>query len=554
MTDGPRRLLQRLVLRTGRSPLRLLWSFAYRALERSIAFLLRLHYPERTVYVAGGFASREPVYGVSDLDLIVVTPTRADASGREREAVAARWTALRKRLRIRDGPLHVVAIEQAGLAAAAAGTAFTHGLGRRQERPDALYHGSETIWRTGGAGLLHGPGMAGPGGAWRRIAGPERRPSGEPIDPQTRPLIAWLSVQSWWRLAFDACLNPDRPHVPYLCVKLISEPLRALLWLRRGGEPLRGRVAPLRLALHSFPRFEEPARRALELHQILPRSPSPPLEQTLADFALLSSEVGGAVGEIAFEGGAEEVSLLGAGRDELVLPGPLEAPRLPLADWRALCYWFPPDEALLPVEGNPGRPTDLARAARLDDGHRCPALRQGDLIVEPTDKGHPRGRLRSAQCRASDPVSFALLSGEETAAFPAIPGWSIEDWAQRATAEHGAWLARSDEPPADDPGFILAKLFGATRAALLLESVRAGAPELPLTAVASANALVAAFPGAGAAVEEAIAHLRAWRRDQAPVPGSVTGALRAHVRSLPAYRSAAPSFKPRARERQADPA
>ena len=51
-----------------------------------------------------------------------------------------------------------------------------------------------------------------------------------------------------------------------------------------------------------------------------------------------------------------------------------------------------------------------------------PALRHGSLLIEPTFDVWGHGRLRLVQCRASDPVSAALLDGSAYAAFPAVSG------------------------------------------------------------------------------------------------------------------------------------
>ena len=47
------------------------------------------------------------------------------------------------------------------------------------------------------------------------------------------------------------------------------------------------------------------------------------------------------------------------------------------------------------------------------------------------------------QCEVTDPVSFALARGALVANFPNVPGFSIQDTARRALAEHAAWLGAS---------------------------------------------------------------------------------------------------------------
>jgi hypothetical protein len=525
-------VLSRVMARTSRTPLRFAWALAYWGLVRILTITLRWGHPERSVYLAGGFGRAEVLYGISDLDLVTLTPTRPGARGSERETAGARMRRTLSRLRLPDDVVHFAAMEDEAVGAAARATTYTYGLDR-DPRP-ALYHGPDALWLSG-TRLLHGPGLSGPGGDWRRVAGPERRPPTGAIARNRRPLIAWLTMQSLWRFAFSACLWPG-PRAPYLCVKLVAEALRAIDWLE-GGALIRGRVGPLlRFSEEDSPRGEA-ARRALELYELLPRSPEPPLQQALADFASLCDELGSAIDGIAFERGSQQVALR---RGELALANRSEGSLLPLADWRSLCYWFPPDEALLLIDGDPSRPEDIRGAAGRDDGQRCPTLRHGDLLVQPTREIHRRGLLRAAQCRASDPISFALLAGAQEATFPLMPGWSIEDWARRATAEHSAWLGDRARHLRDEPGFTLAKLFGAARAALLRESVHRGSPELPLTVSAIAEVLAEARPEAGAQIDEALARYRAWRVAGEPVLRGDNAAIAAAVRSLPAYDGSRP--------------
>lgn len=520
-------VLSRVMARTSRTPLRFAWALAYWGLVRVLTVTLRWGHPERSVYLAGGFGRGEVLYGVSDLDMIAVTPTRAGARGSEREPAGDRMRRTLSRMGLPDDVVHFAAMEDEAVRAAAHATTYTYGLDRDQ--PPALYHGRDALWLSG-TRLLHGPGLSGAGADWRRVAGPERRPPVGAVARTRRPLIAWLAMQSLWRFAFYACLWPG-PRAPYLCVKLSAEALRALDWLE-GGVPIQGRIGPLlRFSVEDSPRGEA-AVRALDWYAALPRSPEPPLEGALMDFASLCEELGSAIDAIAFERGSQQVALR---RGDLALADGSGADLLPLTDWRSLCYWFPPDEGLLLIDGDPANPKEIRGAAARDDGQRCPTLRRGGLLVQPTREIHQRGLLRAAQCRASDPISFALLDGAQEAAFPLLPGWSIEDWARRATAEHTAWLGDRERHLRDEPGFNLAKLFGAARAALLLESVQRGSPELPLTVSAIAEVLTEARPEAAPQIDEALARYRFWRVAGEPFPRGDNAAIAATVRSLPAY-------------------
>jgi hypothetical protein len=149
---------------------------------------------------------------------------------------------------------------------------------------------------------------------------------------------------------------------------------------------------------------------------------------------------------------------------------------LPLADWRALVWSFPPDEGLAPVCAARPDPVLLGHAALVCNDGAYVGVRLDDLLVVPTLK---RSRMRAVQCATTDPVTFALMAGRSSAAFPDVPGWSARDTARRAAAEHLGWLADGCPGPDRDR-----RLAGAARAALFLESVERGAPELLLTVAA----------------------------------------------------------------------
>jgi hypothetical protein len=137
-----------------------------------------------------------------------------------------------------------------------------------------------------------------------------------------------------------------------------------------------------------------------------------------------------------------------------------------------------------------------------------PALNADGLLLLPALGVWERAYLRSVQCEASDPVSFALAAEASTARFPNVDGWSAEHWARRAVAEHRAWLddrreranacrrewldGHSELAPPAVRG--LAKLLTAARAALFLDSLEQGQPELCLTAAAVSRRLAASAP------------------------------------------------------------
>ena len=350
-------------------------------------------------------------------------------------------------------------------------------------------------------------------------------------------------MQSWWRWLFGACLSEEGPRTAYLCVKLVSEPIRILLWLDR-AEQFNGPTDTLWRGLQAMPQHEEPIVSALELKRSLGHSPAAPLGEMLGWFVELSSEIARRIGFETMSAGTTSVRLEWGEKLELATPTAGHPPPgdpgwgrlLPLTDWRALCMPSLPDEAFEDSGGDPRDPTQIVAAARREDGSRYEVLQEDELLILPTLDLWERGRMRSVQCPASDPVSFALLRGERQAPFPDVNGWSAEHLARRAVAENRAWLDEGAYPPANAPaGETLSRSICAARAALLTESIEAGDPELPLTAAATVRTLVERGRDPEGAVEEAFDGYRRWRVDGEDPPARVTAALRRVVRSLPGY-------------------
>jgi hypothetical protein len=145
-------------------------------------------------------------------------------------------------------------------------------------------------------------------------------------------------------------------------------------------------------------------------------------------------------------------------------------------------------------------------------------------------------------------VSFTVLEGQRLAPFPNLPGWSALDSARRAVAEHHAWLAMrrlahplphtwaGPQPSSRTPtprG--LGLLLTAARAALFLQSIEAGKPELLLTLPAVARSLGDAYPRAKQAATEAVDEYLARRSDRTAPDPTLFAALRTAVLELPAY-------------------
>jgi hypothetical protein len=505
--------------------------------------------------VAGSLGFGDPVYGLSDIDLVVVVPGRPRRPGDSRERVKRRWLRLERAMpRLAELLFDVAVCEDEDLRDSVDEPAFTYGLGGGNRDCRAAYFGPAA--RRDVAGLRQHPGVHRPMANWRLLAGPDRRPPTAEPDPQRRRVAAWLELQWWWRYAFRVCVDATGPRTASLCLKLITEPLRAWIWLTQ-EEQVFGRRELLERALTMVPEEEQALRRALELDRALPRSPQPPLAEALAFLVRLSSRIAGRLVGDGERAGGSEVRLLWGDRAELILPSGARRARrsepsdgrqlLPLVDWRAIVVPRLPDEAFAVVEGDPGSPTVVGRAAAAATGEGAyPVLRGDELLVLPTTDIHREGLLRAVQCRVTDPVSFALLEDRPTTTFPDLRGWSARDVARRATAEHRAWLERPGPPvrsflaPENASAALLetARLFTAARAALFHQSLEGGAPELLLTVGAVAEHLTARDKSNRVVVEEAHASYRSSRIDGSPCPPDTIAHLREIVLGLPVYAGA----------------
>ena len=482
---------------------------------RAVAAWLRRAAPGSSAFVSGSFGEGRPLYGVSDMDLVIVAP---DEGGAARVRVRARWRALCRRAPLLPHVVELAVLERGELARATSAPAFTYGLGRLGP-PGAAYLGPDALPEKG---LLEGPGLYGPMAGWRPLARAVSLPPPPAYDRQAMRMAAWLQLQSWWRFAFRTCVGPHGPRTAFTCVKFVSEPVRILLWLTH-AERVVDREAALVRALRLMPEEEPAIRAALDLHERLPTSPVPPVAEMLPHLVRLSSRIARRL--------RREVG--DAGWTDVALDGEAGGAFLPLADWRALVWSWLPDERLLPDPGDPRDPGAIARSAQRFRPGCQPVLRHDDLVILPVaDIEGGWGRLRAVQCELTDPVSFALVDGRGRASFPEVAGWSARDWARRAVAEHRAWLdIRAD--PADPPP--LARPINAARAALFLSSVEEGSPLLPLTPAATMRELADRVAGLRPVAEATIAEYRDWRADRRAPDPAVARALLAAVRRLDAY-------------------
>ena len=437
LAPAPRaaRSAQLLAVRTARGPLRLVWALAYEAAARAFAAWLARGRGDVTAYARGSLATREPVAGLSDLDLVLVA---ADDEGRraverrhERLADRAPWLA--------EALLEAPRVHADGELARVTGeTILTAPFPAYGLSPGAIRQ-------------LERPGLGDTVAEWRRLRGPERRAPAPAAAVRSggsgAPAAAWLEVQYRWQWGWRM-LGGELPSLRSadVAAKLVLEPARAWLWLRDGALPA-DRPALLAAAADA----EEDVALALATEEAPWRGAD--LARLVPAALRMAERVATEVASPA--AAAFEVALGRAEGDGAEGPG-----SLPLADWRATVRPEALDSRLVPLSDDPRDPSVLADAQRRSERGSYPCLRAGSLLLLAPGRWW-RGTLRTIQCPATDPASFALLDGQETARFPELPGFSIGDRARRAVAEH-------------DPASP-----GGVRARELLGSVEAGAPVLP---------------------------------------------------------------------------
>jgi Nucleotidyltransferase domain len=527
--------LQRVMLRTARSPLKPLWAGLYALTARVVALIVAPRRARTNIYLTGSLAFGEPLYGLSDIDLVAVSTDETES-----RRVRRRYEALCRIVSPLGGLIpHFWTYDARSLARVFAGSYLVNGLAEGR----AVFLGPDAVGD--GAGLLLRPGLHG-APEWRRLRGRFRV---VPIPTvQGRLHAAWLELRHRWRYALWACGEEDDVQRAALAVGLVADAARIWLWLAH-GERHDGKKAPLKRALRLLPGEEDGLRYALDVHQAMHRSPVVAVEELLPCFVRISADVAGLVDEAAIRAGTTRVHLL---RPEV---GPRSADDIALLDWTALALpRLDPgltdvvEERLVFVDDDPTDPAALIAAAGRGEIDRVPALRHGSLLIEPTHEVWGYGRLRLVQCRASDPVSATLLNGTDHAAFPELPGWSARDGARRAVAEHRAWLIAAPNSPQGPHKWMgprpasvstgsatLGLLLSAARSAVFLESIEEGSPTLPVRLSDVPAALAARDPGLGDDAAEAFAALDASRRELVSPPPGLVEHFRVRVESLPAY-------------------
>jgi hypothetical protein len=541
--------VHRFVLRTGRTRLRAVWTLAYRGMARVLVAYLTRGERGAAVYIRGSAFEGDFLPGLSDVDTAIVFAENPACPGAAGERARRRWDRLSRAVPpltlLMDGPM---VFEEGDLRELAGTSALTYGLEATGAAPRrAGYFGGHATfdWLR----KLERPGLYGPTADWRPLRGPDRRPPTPARDAQLRLIAAWLELVYLWRWTFPLCLEPARPGAAAMCVKLVAEPARIWLWLAHGERP-SDHEDVLRRALVRMPEEADSIRGALALRRALPRSPSAPLADTLPALVRLSARIAAFIGAEVAQEGVTEVRLGGAQAGELILPGSdsrladrpesgRESPVRALVDWRALSCPQLPDESFAPLDGDPRDPALIRAAARSHDSGPYPALHTDGLMLLPAGPWW-RTRLRAIQCPVTDPVSFALAQGHSVARFPEVGGWSARDTARRAVAEHHAWLhgdlgGWAVRTSVHGGGGELGMLFTAARAALFLEGVAGGEPQLPLTVAETARRIAAGSPPATTIAEEALERYRDFALRRVRPPAVLVRAMRQLVRQLPAY-------------------
>lgn len=552
MTSRPRIVLavHGVLLRTSRTPLARIWALAYRAIAWAYAAYLTRGGRSAATYVRGSLGTQDWLPGLSDVDIAVVLPQDPAGPGLARERATERWQRPRRAFPLIDLLFdYPLILEERELREVAGSSALTQGLNGAGP-PRASYFGDGAS--PGRTRMLERPGLYGSTADWQLLSGTDRRPREPARDAQLRRLAAWLELVYWWRWAFLVCSERTGPRIASLCVRLVAEPARIWLWLAH-GERAAGRADALQRALRRLPEEEVALRRALELDRSIPDSPAPPLAEVLPVLLRLSERIARVIGTEIESDGATDVRLAGADPVELTLSegrwrpadtlaGGLEPRLLPLTDWRSLVWSLVLDESFALLPGDPADPGVLGAAAASQEWGPYPALHAGGVMLFASAIPW-RTRLRAVQCPASDPVSFALAEGSPVARFPNVRGWSAGDTARRAVAEHAAWLRAAD---ADNDGRALARLLTAARAALFLESVVAGEPELPLTVTETAGRLAARSAAARAVAKDALDSYREFARRRTPPPAGILPAMRKLVLELDSFRqpSRLPAVQP----------
>jgi hypothetical protein len=522
---------------------RIVWTAVHRAIAAAAIAYVRRGDPRLTVYRRGSFARGDVVPGLSDVDLVMVGergPSADPVATAER-----RWGRVTRALPGLGRRISIDLYEASELRKLSAGSMLTFGL-----PPGSDGHVVGPPLRFAApplrdpASLRSLPGLGQLGEDWTRVAGRERRPPAVQRDAQEVRLAAWLHLQRWWRPMFAATTKRSSAEAAHACFKAVAEVARILLAVRFDEHVMDRRTA-LDVLARRVPSDGPFLGRMAYLRDRLGRS-SVPLAEILGWLLVQSGDLVRRFGDEVGEHGTTDVQLVLGDPEDLILDaadvealadlrwraGAGVTTAFPLADWRAVVLPAAPDHAAVHIAADPCDPAVLRRLTACAARGPYAVLRHGDLLILPA-VAYERAVLRTVQFAGSDPVSFALLDGRDRAAFPEVRGWSIRDQARRAVAEHRGWLDVGQ--PGELPWARLGRLWSSARAALLLQSLREGEPQLALTVGGAAACLAARAPAAAAIAGHALEAYRRCRPVQGAPPARLLEEFERAVQALPVY-------------------
>ena len=157
------------MLRTANTSLSAVWALAYWSVMWAAVACVRRRYREASIYLKGSFASREAVYGISDIDLVVVVPGDGTPQGSVQQSARDSWTRLCHRL-----PLFKLVIqhcwfyEEDDLRESMSAPCLTYGLASNHGQGDdrAAFLGPRPL--RDHMGLQTQPSLCGARREWRR--------------------------------------------------------------------------------------------------------------------------------------------------------------------------------------------------------------------------------------------------------------------------------------------------------------------------------------------------------------------------------------------------
>lgn len=477
--------------------MRVVWLRLYRlAAWASATYLLR---GERggCAYARAGVGTGTLVPGVSDIDLVLVCEGDDGAPGAAAKRIHSRYrravAAVRPLGLLLD---HPQALERAELADLLTENTLT--IGARAGGARAIY--VDAPERVDRIRVAERPGLFDSYNDWRHVRGRRLTLDRTARTPAEVRLAAWLELAYWWRTAFFACAGAFGPRGGYLAAKLIAEPARILLLLEH-GETHHDRVATLSRAQELYPEESASLGYALELLQSAHRLPALRLNEVMPPLVRLSERIATAFDEATSTEGVTEVAVIGN--------GPADGSS-PICDWRSLVFSHVGDERLT-LSGAALTDPEAVGHAAVEEELAITAFRSCPLLAFPGATWE-RSRMRSVHVAATAPVTFALIEGRATAAFPLHPGLSLDDVSRRALAERRALLHASPEST-------VAVALHAARASLIRESVVEGEPRIPVSLAATAKLLAERDPSQRALVDETLASLDRTGGDEiAPTP------------------------------------